>query len=151
MIEILVNNQRVDIGQAFDILINKSIADVREPEKRSSDWTKTITLPGTKNNNKIFGHIFEIEHTVLSDTQFNTNFNPNKKASAVVLVDGLEQIQGFIRLIKIQVTDTANVFYECSIHGQTADLFSSISEKNLYELDFSEYNHTLSIDNVKNS
>lgn len=151
MIEILVNNQRVDVGESFDILINKSIADVREPEKRSSDWTKTITLPGTKNNNKIFGHIFEIEHTVLSDTQFNTNFNPNKKASAVVLVDGLEQIQGFIRLIKIQVTDTANIFYECSIHGQTADLFSSISEKNLYELDFSEYNHTLSVDNVKNS
>ena len=151
MIEILVNNQRVDIGEVFDILINKSIADVREPEKRSSDWTKTITLPGTKNNNKIFGHIFEIEHTVLSDTQFNTNFNPNKKASAVVLVDGLEQIQGFIRLIKIKVIDTANIAYECSIHGQTADLFSSISEKNLYELDFSEYNHTLSIDNVKNS
>ena len=151
MIEILINNQRVDVGEVFDILINKSIADVREPEKRSSDWTKTITLPGTKNNNKIFGHIFEIEHTVLSDTQFNTNFNPNKKASAVVLVDGLEQIQGFIRLIKIKVIDTANIAYECSIHGQTADLFSSISEKNLYELDFSEYNHELSIDNVKNS
>lgn len=151
MIEILVNNYRVDVGDTFDILINKSIADVREPEKRSSDWTKTITLPGTKNNNKIFGHIFEIEHTVYGTNPFNSNFNPNKKASAVVLVDGLEQIQGFIRLIKIKVIDTANIAYECSIHGQTADLFSTISEKNLYELDFSEYNHTLNVDNVKNS
>ncbi len=151
MIEILVNNQRVDVGDSIDILINKSIADVREPEKRSSDWTKTINLPGSKVNNKVFGHIFEIEQIVLSDTQFNTNFNPNKKADAVVLVDGIEQIKGFIRLIKIQVTDTKDIIYECSVHGQTADLFTTLAERNLYELDFSEYNHNLTIDNVKNS
>ncbi len=88
MIDVLINNQRIDLSEDFGILINKEIADIREPEKRSSDWTKTISIPGTKTNNKIFGHIFEIEHTVLSDTQFNTNFNPNKKADAVVLADG---------------------------------------------------------------
>lgn len=151
MIDVLINNQRIDLSEDFGILINKEIADIREPEKRSSDWTKTISIPGTKTNNKIFGHIFEIEHTVLSDTQFNTNFNPNKKADAVVLADGLEQIRGFIRLLKISVTDQADIIYECSIHGQTAELFTTISEKNLYELDFSEYNHDLTINNVKNS
>lgn len=151
MIEILVNNQRIDLSEEFSILITKSIADIREPDKRSSDWTKTITIPGSKANNQIFGHIFEIEHTVLSDTQFNTNYNPNKKADAVVLADGIIQMQGFIRLISIDVNDSNDITYSCTIHGQTADLFTSISEKNLYELDFSEYNHELSVDNVVNS
>lgn len=151
MIEVFINNQRIDIAENFSVLINKEIADIREPDKRSSEWTKTISIPGSKVNNKIFGHIFEIEHTVLSDTQFNTNFNPNKKADALILSDGLEQIRGFIRLINIKVIDQADIVYECSIHGQSADLFTSLAERNLYELDFSEYNHDLTIDNVKNS
>jgi hypothetical protein len=151
MIEILVNNQLIDLSSDFSILINKTIADIREPEKRSSDWSKTIELPGTPRNNKLFGHIFEIEHTVLSDTQFNTNFNPNQKADAVVIADGIIQMQGFIRLISINITDSKDILYSCTIHGQTADLFTTISEKNLYELDFSKYNHELTVDNVVNS
>lgn len=151
MIELYINNQVVDLSDNFDILITKSIADIREPDKRSSDWTKTVEIVGSKRNNKIFGHIFEIEHTVISDTQFNPNFNPNKKADCVVLVDGIEQIRGFIRLITISVNDEKDIIYSCSIHGQMADLFTSMAEKSLYELDFSEYNHELNITNVVNS
>ena len=55
MIELLVNEERVDLSNEFEILINKSIADIRNPENRSSDWSKTVTIPGTANNNKLFG------------------------------------------------------------------------------------------------
>jgi len=144
MIRLLVNNTPVDLSADFDISINKAIADIREPQSRSSEWTKTITIPGTAQNNKLFSHIFEVEHTVRTSTQFAPDFNPNKKASAVVLLDEIEQLRGFIRLIQINVTDSTAIVYECSIHGQTADLFTTIAERKLNELDFSEYNHTLS-------
>jgi hypothetical protein len=151
MIRLLVNNTPVDLSADFDISINKAIADIREPQSRSSEWTKTITIPGTAQNNKLFSHIFEVEHTVRTSTQFAPDFNPNKKASAVVLLDEIEQLRGFIRLIQINVTDSTAIVYECSIHGQTADLFTTIAERKLNELDFSEYNHTLSSGNVIDS
>ena len=151
MIRLLVNNTPVDLSADFDISINKAIADIREPQSRSSEWTKTITIPGTAQNNKLFSHIFEVEHVVRTSTQFAPDFNPNKKASAVVLLDEIEQLRGFIRLIQINVTDTTAIVYECSIHGQTADLFTTIAERKLNELDFSEYNHTLSSGNVIDS
>jgi hypothetical protein len=151
MIRLLVNNTPVDLSADFDISINKAIADIREPQSRSSEWTKTITIPGTAQNNKLFSHIFEVEHTIRTSTQFAPDFNPNKKADVVVLLDEIEQLRGFIRLIQINVTDSTAIVYECSLHGQTADLFTTIAERKLNALNFSEYNHTLSSGTVINS
>ena len=54
-------NRRLDLYDNFDLLITKSIADIKSPESRSSEYTKTVLIPGTAANNKLFGHIFEIE------------------------------------------------------------------------------------------
>jgi hypothetical protein len=151
MIRLLVNNTPVDLSADFDISINKAIADIREPQSRSSEWTKTITIPGTAQNNKLFSHIFEVEHVVRTSTQFAPDFNPNKKADVVVLLDEIEQLRGFIRLIQINVTDTTAIVYECSLHGKTSDLFTNIADLKLNQLDFTEYNHTLSSGNVIDS
>ena len=144
MIRLLVNNSPVDLSDNFDILISKSIADIKSPETRSSEWTKTVVIPGTRANNKLFGHIFEVEQTIQGTTQFAPDFNPNKKADVVVLLDEIEQLRGFIRLIQINVLDSTDIQYECSLHGQTADLFTTIADRKLNVLNFSEYNHTLS-------
>jgi hypothetical protein len=151
MINLFVNSTLVDLSQEFDLLITRSIADIKNPEQRSSDWSKTVTIPGTKTNNILFGNIFEIGHTVLSNGQFIPNFNPNKKADVLVLVDGFEQLRGFIRMIQINVLDNDLIEYECSLHGQTADLFTTLGNAKLKELNFDEYNHTLNDTNVTNS
>ena len=151
MIRLLVNNSPVDLSDNFDILISKSIADIKSPETRSSEWTKTVVIPGTRANNKLFGHIFEVEQTIQSTTQFAPDFNPNKKADVVVLLDEIEQMRGFIRLIQINVLDSTDIQYECSLHGQTADLFTTIADRKLNVLNFSEYNHTLVSGTVINS
>jgi hypothetical protein len=141
----------MDLSDDFDLLITRSIADIKNPEQRTSDWSKTVVLPGTKANNVLFGNIFEVDHTVLGNGQFSPNFNPNKKADVLVLVDGFEQLRGFIRLIQINVLDSDTIEYECSLHGQTADLFTTLGNAKLSELNFDEYNHVLNKDNVTNS
>ena len=151
MISIFVDNKQIDVTDDIDLLITRSIADIREPEKRTSDWSKTVTLPGTKVNNTLFTYIFDVALDILGNGQFAPSFNPNKKADVVVLNDGLEQLRGFIRLIQINVLDKNLIEYECSLHGQTADLFTSISNSKLSDLDFGEYNHTLNRVNVVDS
>ena len=151
MINLFVNSVLMDLSEDFDLLITRSIADIKNPEQRTSDWSKTVVLPGTKANNVLFGNIFEVDHTVLGNGQFSPNFNPNKKADVLVLVDGFEQIRGFIRLIQINVLDNDLIEYECSLHGQTADLFTTLGNAKLSELNFDEYNHTLNLTNVTNS
>ena len=151
MINLFVNTVLMDLSDDFDLLITRSIADIKNPEQRTSDWSKTVVLPGTKANNVLFGNIFEVDHTVLGNGQFSPNFNPNKKADVLVLVDGFEQLRGFIRLIQINVLDNDTIEYECSLHGQTADLFTTLGNAKLNELSFDEYNHILNLANVTNS
>ena len=153
MIELLVNNQPVDLGEDFTVKITKTIADIREPENRQSDYSKTFTLPGTKNNHRIFSHLFELGHVngTTGSTNFAPDFNPNLKADARLLIDGVEQLAGFLRLLDIQVTDGQQIVYQCSLHGQMADLFANIGNKKLSELDFSKFNHDLTRTNVINS
>lgn len=146
MIDIIVNGQPLDLNVAPSVLINRSIADIREPEARESDWTKTIEIPGTAQNNKIFSHLFEVEQTV-----YGTSFNPNIKADVLIYADGVEQLRGFLRLNSIKVDDQTHIIYEVTCHGQSADLFTTISERKLNQLDFTEYNHTLSSGNVIDS
>jgi hypothetical protein len=145
--------QVVDLPTDFGILINKSIADIREPESRSSDWSKTFTLPGTKRNNKLFTHLFDLNLSIRNTTatNFTPDFNPNLKATASLYVDEVTQIEGFIRLLNINVTDRHQIQYECTMHGQLADLFAKIADKRMAELDFTEYNHTINATNIFNS
>ena len=145
--------QVVDLPTDFGILINKSIADIREPESRSSDWSKTFTLPGTKRNNKLFTHLFDLNLSIRNTTatNFTPDFNPNLKATASLYVDEVTQIEGFIRLLNINVTDRHQIQYECTMHGQLADLFATIADQKLGALDFSEWNHTINSTNIFNS
>lgn len=143
----------VDLPSDFGILINKSIADIREPESRSSDWSKTFTLPGTKANNKLFTHLFDLNLSIrnTSTTNFNPDFNPNLKADALLQVDEVTQIQGFIRLLGIKINDLNQIEYECSMHGQLADLTAKIADAKLSDLSFTEYNHIMNDTNIFNS
>jgi hypothetical protein len=150
MIELLVNGNRVDLGEGVDIALNKSIADIRNPEQRSADFTKTITIPGTAQNNKVFNHIFDVANDIIGSGQYNPDFNPNKKADCILLVDGMPQISGFIRLTEILAND-GRIEYNCTIHGEGANLFTDLENAKLNELDFSEYNHTCNIINIKDS
>jgi len=146
MIEVIVNNQVLEFTNEPDVLITRSIADIREPASRSSEWTKTIDVPGTKLNNQLFSYLFEVEQTV-----FGTSFNPNTKADCIVFADGVEQLRGILRLTSITIDDSTHIVYHVSIHGQVADLFTALADTKLNALRFSEYNHTLSSGAVVNS
>jgi len=150
MIELLIEGKPIALSDDFDIRINKSIADIRNPETRSSDFTRTLTIPGTSENNKVFHFLFDVANDITGSGQFNPDFNPNKKADCVVLFDGMPQIEGFIRLTDI-TNNNGRIQYQCTIHGESANLFTDIENAKLSDLNFSEYNHVCNITNIKDS
>lgn len=154
-VELYINNTLVDLlEESIEslFLINKQIQDIREPEKRQTDFTKTITLPGSKNNDLLFSYAFSLSHNIQSTTtNFTPDFNPNLKASVVLYVDGAEQFSGIAQLVKVHVTDDYLVMYDVELFGKLANIFTNIGDKELTELDFSEYDHTYNPTNVINS
>jgi hypothetical protein len=149
---IVSNTWNVDLYDSVPMPINKSIVDIREPDKRQSDYSKSLTIPGTANNHSIFSAIFNLDRATIntSSLNFNPDFNPNLKADAILYRKGIPQLTGYIQLASIKNVDGA-IEYECVIIGKFANLFQDLGELNLSELDLSDYNHVWNKTNVQNS
>ena len=127
----------LDLYDNVPLPINKSIIDIQNIAERKSDFSKTITLPGTSNNNDIFSNIFNLARSVENTNTYNfaPDFNPNLKADAILYKNGVVMIQGYLQLTNINIIDDYQIEYEIIIIGRTANLFQDLGEKKLNELD----------------
>ena len=60
MTELYIENQYIDINEIFSMLLSKAVADVKDFGAKSTTFSKTVILPGSKRNNAAFGHIFSV-------------------------------------------------------------------------------------------
>jgi hypothetical protein len=123
------------------VSINFNIADVRDPSARKASRSLTISIDATNEINKCFENIFEVNIS----TQY---FNKNLKTPCKYFVNEILNFEGSLQLMKILVNPSGRVSYECSIIGETGNVFLSIGEKLITgnpdsndDLDFSDYDH----------
>lgn len=151
--KVYINGDEVDVNDDFRVLLTYSVADIREPEKRSTTWSKTAIAPGTQKNNKFFGHIWKINASINSSgtVNFNPYFNPNLKADAVITKKGTVIFEGIAQLLNINVLDNYEVEYEIAFVGQLTNIIQVTENRTLAEIDLSEYDHTYTRQNQINS
>jgi len=150
----------LDVIEA-DIEMVLQMSDIRDPEKRKANYVRKFKLPGTKNNNRLFHSFHELGYQLSQVPQFadmSTNaisgaaysFNPNRKLTAQVIVNGNVFFEGALQLNKV-VNDDEMITYETTIYGTLADFFTNIGNIKVDDLDFSEYNHNLTAKNILQS
>jgi hypothetical protein len=155
--EVLVEGYLLDVLSGADFSFNYAVSDVREPDKRQTEFTKTIRCAGTANNNTLFGNLFEADIANLYDANLpniGANFNPNKKASVQVLHNSLPQLDGSMQLRKISITEGL-IEYEVVFIGKLIDIFGVWGDQQLNGrddagnriIDISDLNHTLTESN----
>lgn len=125
----------VELNDDVDISLTFQIADIKEPQKRHADFSKTITVPGSHNNNKMFQSIFDIG--------VDRQYNPNKKAACMLMADSTTIMKGFMRLRNILNVDK-KISYEIEITGRLADLFTVLGDSKLKDLSWSDLDHVYS-------
>lgn len=131
--EVLVEGYLLDVVSGADFSFNYAVSDVREPDKRQTEFTKTIRCAGTANNNTLFGNLFEADIANLYDASLpniGANFNPNKKASVQVLHNSLPQLDGSMQLRKISITEGL-IEYEVVFIGKLIDIFGVWGDQQL--------------------
>jgi hypothetical protein len=161
VVEVRIEGRRLDVFEGFDFSFNYGVADIRNPEKRSTEYSKTIKCPATKNNDSLFGHIYDVNISNNYDantSNINVNFNPNKKAEARVIADGVEVMAGVVQLRKVMQKGHAYT-YEVVFIGKLLNIFSVLGDKKLNDvdenalplIDFSDLNHDYTYDNIVDS
>lgn len=160
MIRLFIEDQELDVNQGFSNQITYAVDDLQNLDSKATAFSKTIVLPGTANNNRLLGNIFEFgasNFTVDSGKNVGYNFNASKSAKAKIEYNGLTVIKGVLRLLEI-VRDGHLVEYEVAVFGELGGLIANLAGKKLsgndnstFDLDFSQYNHQYTISNMIDS
>ena len=153
MTQIFIENNELDITQQFSQQITYAIDDLQNMDSKTTSFTKTIVLPGTANNNRLLGNIFEFGNsnfTIDSQPNVGYNFNASKSANARIEIDGLPVMKGVLRLLEILI-DGDYIEYEVALFGELGGFISNIGASKLTDLDFSQYNHTYNVSNIQAS
>lgn len=148
--EVWIENYRLDISNEISSLITFELDNIRNFAERGTSWSKTIVLPGTANNNKLFGHIFQIGQSNVHNPDANNvgyNFNASKSARALIFQDQFQTFKGVLRLMQINITN-GKPEYEVAVFGELAGLNVSLSSGKLEDLDFSAYDHPYNETNI---
>ena len=141
-------SQQLDLFDDEDIRLSDNVTGLFDIGVLPSDFSRQITLPGSKTNNKFFEFVYDIaiENPYL--------FSTNTKVSAYFDFDGIYLASGYIQLNKVNVK--ANKFiesYDVTIYGTLSSFGRDINRNFLTDLSssLSVYNHTSSYNNISAS
>lgn len=144
---LVANGTQLDIFDDEDILLSNNVTGLFDIGVLPSDFTRQITIPGTKVNNAFFEHVYDIS----IDSPFL--FATNVKVPAYFDFDSVYLSQGYLQLNKVNVR--ANKFiesYEITVYGTLSSFGRDININYLTDLStLSQYNHTSSYDNISAS
>lgn len=140
--------QQLDTFADEEILVSNNVTGLFDLGVLPSDFTRQITIPGTKVNNSFFQHVYDIaiENPYL--------FSTNVKVPAYFDFDGIYISQGYLQLNQVNVYANKYVeSYEISIYGGLSSFGRDINRSFLTDLTSSlaQYNHTASYENISAS
>jgi hypothetical protein len=144
---LIANGQQLDVFNDEDIKLSNNVTGLFDLGVLPSDFTRQITLPGTKVNNAFFEHVYDIS----IDEPFL--FATNIKVPAYFDFDSIYLSQGYLQLNKVNLL--ANKFidsYEVTIYGTLSSFGRDINRNYLTDLSsLAQYNHTASYNNISAS
>ena len=141
---LIANGQQLDVFEDEDLKISNNVTGLFDIGTLPSDFTRQITLPGTKLNNAFFEHVYDI--SIENPFLFATNV----KVPCYLDFNGVYLINGYLQLNKVNMFQSKAVdSYEITIFGTLSSFGKIINNSYLTDLtSLSKYNHTSSYDNI---
>jgi hypothetical protein len=133
--ELFINGILVDLTDSAPFPISYNVGDIKDLSKRKGTSSKTITLPWTQTNLNLFQSVYMFSSSSVG------NFDPTIRATAQYYYNSILLFNGYAQLQRC----TLNKSFEITLYSEVIDYVQQMNKIKLNELDFSEYNHTLTL------
>lgn len=163
-ITLYIGGTAVDLSDDSFILFNWAFEDLSNPTVVKNSWSQQVTLPGTDNNNAVFGQCFRPDHRVGSGSGLTgTDFNPLRRTPFKIFSETNEVLQeGYVRLDSVSRKGTWIVSWTVTLYGGLGSFLYSLSyddegdKRTLADLDYlgtsdpeGELNFVITADTVR--
>ena len=106
-----VEQYELDLQESPNVVVNYNWLDLKNPDQRKASFSQTLKLPFSNANNDFFENYFDVNLDSLV-------YNAKTKFSAILFIDSIPQLKGFIQLKSIYMNAR---LYEVALFGDTAD------------------------------
>lgn len=131
-ISLYIADHLVDLTDESFILFNYTMEDMSNPTVVRNSYSQQITLKGTPNNNRIFGHIWKSDReTEYGASQAGIYFDPTQKTPFTIYNEMNEILEsGYCKLDTI-TRKSGRVEYKVSLYGGLGAFFYALSYDDL--------------------
>ena len=131
MIKLFLNDIQVDWSEDFSILMTYQTEDLNNPTIVKNAYSKTISIPGTKKNNSIFGNYYQLDRYVIShsgNTTIGVEYDPSKRIPFKIYNDANLIESGYAQLDSISLNEN-EITYNITLYGGLGDFFYELAYK----------------------
>lgn len=122
-IQLYIEGQRVDLFEDESVVLTQSIQNVKDIQKVFTDYSKTFTIPATKENNKIFKHYY--------NNSITNGFDGRGRVNATLELNYLKFRKGKIKLEGVDLRNNVPYTYKVRFTGNTVTLKDLLGEDKL--------------------
>lgn len=129
-VELYINDQYIDLDLTSSLgssvfAFTMTWDDLSNPSLVKDDYSKTLTIIGTPNNNQVFSEIWRFDSEISTDS-----FNPSKKADFRLLLNGSLWKTGVVKLNTITIKNkTPN--YAVTLYGKVTDFITLMNNSDI--------------------
>lgn len=129
-IKLFIANQEVDCSEGISLPMTYTVEDFQNPTIVKNSFSKTISIPGTKNNNKIFGEIYKLDRLLhIKDGNISgIYFDPSKRVDFQIYNNSYLVESGYMQLNSISI-NKAVITYNITLYGGLGDFFYGLKYK----------------------
>ena len=141
-IQLYIEGQRMDMFKDESVSLTQTIQNVKDIAKVFTNFTKTFSLPASKDNNKIFEHYYNFN--------IDDGFDARVKKSATIELNYFPFEKGKIKLEGVDMRDNKPYAYRVTFFGDTVDLKDLLGEDKLEALTWlNNFTHDYKMSSVK--
>lgn len=125
-IKLFIGDKYVDFGDGFQIPMTYQLEDRTNPTVIKTAFSKTIALPGTDNNNRIFNFFKYDRYQAYGDDIIGAYFDPSKRCPFKLYCNGDLIESGYCKLLNVK-NNSGVITYNINLFGGLGDFFFNLS------------------------
>lgn len=129
-IKLFIAGKEVHCSEGISLPMTYTVEDFQNPTIVKNSFSKTISIPGDKNNNKIFGEIYKLGRFLhIKEGNFSgVYFDPSKRVDFGIYNNGYLVESGYMQLNSISIKQ-AVITYNITLYGGLGDFFYGLKYK----------------------
>lgn len=126
-IQLFLSDQEIELSESIQFPLNKSFTSLQSPTDILVEYSKSVNIPMTKTNNRIFANAYRLDDTIVSGNGANIGLyiDPTKRIPMKLIYNGDIVLDGYAKFVST-TNNGKKGYYTINLFGKLGDIFKEM-------------------------